>query len=191
MGTNNVPRPGKWSIPTTYNGVRYRSKLEAAWAEFFDRHRMKFAYESEGFNFDGVWYLPDFYLPEIKTFVEVKGILDETDKDKLFALAKVEAPKGIMVVLAEAPAGEKYRLVNPTPQDYEDAEPGDYIPVGSFSNEVRLGLCARCNTWYFMEIEQSWHCTACGFREGDATFKTLHEPGSAVGWPIKCPDCGK
>lgn len=110
---------GKHSIPTTYNGIQYRSRLEADWARFFDRHRIRFAYESEGFDLDGIWYLPDFYLPDIKTFVEVKGALDDIDREKVFALARVCAVKDIQVILAEAPAGERYRAVWPTPCAYK------------------------------------------------------------------------
>lgn len=182
-------RKGKWSIPTTYNGVLYRSKLEADWSRFFDRHRMKYAYESEGFDLGGLWYLPDFYLPEIKTFVEVKGALDDEDEAKLFALARAAAPKGIMVILAEAPAGERYRLVHPTPQEFEMSgpEPGPYL-----DDEVALALCARCNTWYFVETMQSWHCVACGYAEGDQTHKVIHQPNPAQ-WirAERCPDCRK
>ncbi len=115
-------RQGKWSIPTTYNGIRYRSKLEADWARFFDRHRMKYAYESEGFDLNGLWYLPDFYLPEIKTFVEVKGALDDLDRGKLLALAKVCANRDMQVILAESPAGKRYRAVWPTPSSLKFQE---------------------------------------------------------------------
>lgn len=182
-------RQDKWSIPTMYNGTRFRSKLEADWARFFDKHRMKYAYEPEGFNLGGVWYLPDFYLPEIKTFVEVKGVLEEVDKEKIFALARAAAPKGIMVILAEAPVGERYMLAHPTPQeiDLPETDLEAYL-----DNEVCLALCAKCNTWYFIETMQGWGCTACGFADGDQTFKTVHEPNPSD-WAayVRCPDCGK
>lgn len=105
------------SIPTWYKGTRFRSKLEASWAEFFTVHRMQWAYEPEGFDFDGVLYLPDFWLPEIKTFVEVKGILEEKDEEKLWTLATAAACQGIMTILAESPVGQGFRIVEPSPQD--------------------------------------------------------------------------
>lgn len=71
-------------IETHYKGYRFRSRLEARWAVFFDTAGIKWEYESEGYqqtigwNEDGtpsefVKYLPDFFLPRTSTFVEVKG----------------------------------------------------------------------------------------------------------------------
>ena len=60
------------AIETVYNGYRFRSRLEARWAVFFDAAGIKYEYEPEGFDLDGVWYLPDFYLPWFKCYVEIK-----------------------------------------------------------------------------------------------------------------------
>ena len=54
------------AIETEYNGYRFRSRLEARWAVFFDAAKIKYEYEPEGFELaDGTRYLPDFYLPEL------------------------------------------------------------------------------------------------------------------------------
>lgn len=50
-------------IPTWYSGVLYRSRLEARYATFFDALGIVFEYETQGFDVDGIWYLPDFMLP--------------------------------------------------------------------------------------------------------------------------------
>lgn len=72
------------AIETFYNGYRFRSRLEARWAVFFDALGVKYEYEPEGFVLsDGTYYLPDFYLPEFKYWVEVKGQLDEESKKKI------------------------------------------------------------------------------------------------------------
>lgn len=60
------------AIETTYRGYRFRSRLEARWAVFFDALGMQWEYEPEGFDLDGMRYLPDFHLPELKHWVEVK-----------------------------------------------------------------------------------------------------------------------
>ena len=61
-------------IETYYGGMRFRSRLEARWAIFFDRMDIPFKYEPQGFVLpDGTPYLPDFYLPECGTWIEVKG----------------------------------------------------------------------------------------------------------------------
>jgi hypothetical protein len=52
------------AIETRYKGCRFRSRLEARWAVFFDSIGVEWQYEPEGFEgFDGSKYLPDFYLP--------------------------------------------------------------------------------------------------------------------------------
>lgn len=71
------------AIETIYNGHRFRSRLEARWAVIFDALGIEWQYESQGFQCGGRvsgaeqnWaYLPDFWLPKEKLFVEVKGEL--------------------------------------------------------------------------------------------------------------------
>lgn len=65
---------GMRSIPTLYKGVRFRSRLEARWALFFDEMGLTWQHEPAlfaGFP-DGSRYLPDFFIPEWNLFVEVK-----------------------------------------------------------------------------------------------------------------------
>jgi len=61
------------AIPTEYNGYTFRSRLEARWAVFFDALSIEYEYENEGYDLDGVRYLPDFWLPRLDLWVEVKG----------------------------------------------------------------------------------------------------------------------
>lgn len=61
------------AIETKYNGYKFRSRLEARWAVFFDAAGIEYEYEPEGFELDdGTRYLPDFYLPEFRIYVEIK-----------------------------------------------------------------------------------------------------------------------
>jgi hypothetical protein len=76
-------------IETIYNGYRFRSRLEARWAVFFDTLGVKYEYEKEGYDLNGKKYLPDFWLPEQKCFIEIKGqkpTPDEIKKAELLAL---------------------------------------------------------------------------------------------------------
>lgn len=59
-------------IETIYKGYRFRSRLEARWAVFLDTLRVQFEYEMEGFDLGGVWYLPDFWLPQQECWLEIK-----------------------------------------------------------------------------------------------------------------------
>jgi len=60
------------AIDTIYRGYRFRSRLEARWAVFMDSINVRFEYEGEGFAFDGYAYLPDFFLPDMDCFLEIK-----------------------------------------------------------------------------------------------------------------------
>jgi hypothetical protein len=61
------------AIETRYKGYRFRSRLEARWAVFFDKIGLEWLYEPEGFDLGEIgWYLPDFYLPDWKSYIEIK-----------------------------------------------------------------------------------------------------------------------
>lgn len=61
------------AIQTLYDGVEFRSRLEARWAVFFNSIGVKWLYEPEGFELEDCGsYLPDFYLPYFESYFEVK-----------------------------------------------------------------------------------------------------------------------
>lgn len=70
-------------IQTRYKGYNFRSRLEARWAVFFDDLGIKWEYEFEGYDIKGTWYLPDFWLPEIGCFCEIKST-GQPDKNLYF-----------------------------------------------------------------------------------------------------------
>lgn len=80
------------AIETRYHGYRFRSRLEAKWAVYFDLLYIKYEYEPQGYVLpDGECYLPDFYLPDYEAYVEIKpeSIDSESSKkakDKLATL---------------------------------------------------------------------------------------------------------
>lgn len=61
------------AIETRYKGYRFRSRLEARWAVFFDALSRPWEYEAQGYDLPSGPYLPDFYLPSYGIYVEVKG----------------------------------------------------------------------------------------------------------------------
>lgn len=88
---------GVKAIETEYAGYRFRSRLEARWAVFFDALGIEWEYEPQGYTLkDGTNYLPDFYIHKVGgrtgkgkrkrgdgIFVEVKGFLKGEDRNKL------------------------------------------------------------------------------------------------------------
>lgn len=70
------------AISTEYGGFKFRSRTEARWAIFFDALSIPWEYEKEGYEIAGVRYLPDFWLPTIKMFAEVKpGAFDRAARN--------------------------------------------------------------------------------------------------------------
>jgi hypothetical protein len=69
------------AIETRYAGCRFRSRLEARWAVFFDTLGTKWEYEPQGYVVgpNKTPYLPDFWLPKEKVWVEVKGSEEQLD----------------------------------------------------------------------------------------------------------------
>lgn len=84
------------AIPTRYRGYHFRSRLEARWAVFFDHLCVEWVYEREGFNVNGTPYLPDFWLPEIGVWLEVKGERDEAAAELVKGLADVTGEAAVI-----------------------------------------------------------------------------------------------
>ena len=103
------------AIETEYNGYKFRSRLEARWAVFFDAMKIPYEYEPEGYKFeDGTLYLPDFriqvrhrsYTDEWEpVFAEIKGLMSQRDKQKIEKLSEYHP----VIVLGNLPANvEEY-----------------------------------------------------------------------------------
>lgn len=92
------------AIETSYKGYRFRSRLEARWAVFFDTLGIRWEYEAEGYDLgEAGWYLPDFWLPDLKYFFEVKGQKPSPEEvEKAFALANAT---GFQVFIASGSPG--------------------------------------------------------------------------------------
>ena len=83
------------AIETKYKGYRFRSRLEARWAVFFDAIGIPWEYEPEGFETSVGGYLPDFRLfgtlfaevkpPSMKDaeFAKIKAFVSDTEKPLL------------------------------------------------------------------------------------------------------------
>ena len=115
------------AIETVYGGYRFRSRLEAKWAVFFDACGASWEYEPEGFDLDnGLCYLPDFLLHDIGVrgndkridlWVEVKGVMAQRDAIKIETFAGIDKdsrlqygepinPINPIIVLGEIPRGD-------------------------------------------------------------------------------------
>lgn len=72
------------AIQTTYRGYRFRSRVEARYAVFFDALGLKWEYEKQGYALPSGPYLPDFWIREMDCWVEIKGE-EPTSREKRLA----------------------------------------------------------------------------------------------------------
>lgn len=158
------------AIETHYNGYRFRSRLEARWAVFFDQIGIKYQYEVEGFLFsDGTKYLPDFYLPESDSFFEVKGIMTDFDMHKIEMLIKEsEKPCNIGYLDMTFQAcdnwwGEGYGLTD--------------------KESSALVKCTVCGKHYFAGCNGWYKCQCCGEYDGDHYFHCVTDGNLAYADP--------
>jgi hypothetical protein len=104
--------------PTIYNGVRMRSRTEATFAAFLDRHGFDWQYEPEAFAGAGGQYLPDFRVSggPRRVYFEVNGPpLDERKReDRLRRMSVLfRSDPEAVGVLIEAGASEMlYRVTD-------------------------------------------------------------------------------
>ena len=99
------------AIETVYKGYRFRSRLEARWAVFFDALGIHYRYELEGLNTQYGKYLPDFWLPHsLEEFakqgwgfwVEIKSILpNEPEKLNRFIAAAYETQTNALLFVGD------------------------------------------------------------------------------------------
>jgi|WetSurSiteA1Bulk_404760.scaffolds.fasta_scaffold63904_1 hypothetical protein len=103
---NTVLKP----IQTYYKGYHFRSRLEARWAVLLDTLGVKWEYEKQGYDLgDGLYYLPDFWLPEKEIWIEVKGEYLEEDYIKVKRLT-AQSRKEVHMVIGEIGKHEIRRL---------------------------------------------------------------------------------
>lgn len=141
-------------IETVYKGYRFRSRLEARWAVFFDSLGLHWEYEKEGFDLNGKYYLPDFYLPHLDLWVEIKPgdpdnwpedhcVFDylenllESDEDEEYN----NSPIRNFIILVGVP-GEG-------PQDTSDSWPYcGYIPGDCYYRWCECPVCGKIGIEY-------------------------------------------
>ena len=113
-------------IPTDYDGIRFRSRLEARWAAFFNAIGWKWTYEP--FDCDG--WIPDFLLhtKPLPTLVEIKP--DVAIEQLHRHVAKLERALG-------EDARYEVLLLGCTPFPFGDTNMNDHKAVGLLGAETQ------------------------------------------------------
>lgn len=134
------------AIETSYKGYRFRSRLEARWAVFFDSLGVKWEYEREGYRLPSGLYLPDFGLPHVESWVEIKG-KEPTDLEKQLACELAEATRSRVFIFDGDLPGYSLDW-----SDFFDKENNTYLPwlndddsiVASWDNYYAFCICDEC-----------------------------------------------
>lgn len=93
------------AIETRYAGCRFRSRTEARWAVFFDALGIAWEYEREGYELPSGRYLPDFWLPRLGFWIEIKGRAP-TEHEEAFAHDLSGHTKAAVYILWGVPGGD-------------------------------------------------------------------------------------
>jgi hypothetical protein len=147
------------ALETRYKGYRFRSRLEARWAVFFDALGLDWQYEPEGYDLSGVevdrcrpveltgrdaFYLPDFLLFSPYSWVEVKPTEPtEVETERAFRLAK--ATDRPVVIVCGPPWCDEGT------SGYNGGQSGYMIAENFWDNCYMLTLCGKCGCagWCF------------------------------------------
>lgn len=132
-------------IETYYNNHRFRSRLEARWAVFFDALELRWEYEPEGYELpNGIYYLPDFKLwtPQLQySWVEIKPFNTTAD-------SKFEAFKSALREMDDKSLGHPQRecyprLISGTPLQWLEKELRSRTDVPP--------VCPRCGLFSYID----------------------------------------
>lgn len=90
-------------IETRYNGILFRSRIEARWALFYDKLRIPYEYEREGYDVAGRWYLPDFWMPQQDCFIEIKGKCPDLEEEAIASTLSQGSGKTVHIFYGSLP----------------------------------------------------------------------------------------
>jgi hypothetical protein len=191
------------AIETTYRGARFRSRLEARWAAFFDLLGWRWEYEPIDLN----GYIPDFILLlHQPVLVEVKPAWTCAELERLAAEKIVSSgwDKEALIVgaswrLCDEPYCGKAVLGANSQSPVCNAEatfPGSLLSVGErfwpAAEWIGCAFCGSERSWY-NDVE-TWCCRLCGGAgkcylgngpDLDGLSRLWNEAGSTVRWKAK------
>ena len=157
-------------IETRYKGYRFRSRLEARWAVFFDASGIAWEYEKEGYDLGELsWYLPDFWLPSVRLsfgkylsspgcWIEIKPKYDETALQKLRRLA----------LLTSAPACLFYGLPDDPIESWDhqrECFSSSGVPALEKPDSVCFAACLNCGQVFIQELHLANSFACCQYSD--------------------------
>lgn len=151
------------SYTTVYRGTRFRSRLEAHWAAFYDLIRWSWVYEP--FDTDG--WIPDFLIQGDAPFLVEVGPCLAADDYIAKATKPLAFPDYVTLVLGISP-----RVNDPRPRaGYLTDDSWEFGP-----GWARWARCAVCQQIGVFHTVGSFQLRPCGHADGDNHLIFL-EPG--------------
>ncbi len=139
--------PRLWGRPTTYKGIKMRSRTEATYAARLDNAGITWQYEPQCFADETRQYLPDFRIldRDVVVYIEVKGALPLSEVGAVQHRMEViwaSEPKA-MLVIAIISTGDSYHSGPDEPREWFHQNPNrwtDPKPKPPPSASARLAL---------------------------------------------------
>jgi len=168
------------AIPTKFNGVLMRSRLEARWAAFFTNCGWRWTYEP----FDAAGWAPDFviHLPAGDVYVEVKPMFTPKVRETFISVA-------------EPLVGQEHRAILVSdhihfePGDFGDAMIGMGIGRGAFvgGDDIAIGCCTASEMpcLGMSPANADYACWVCGQHEKQHAHSP-QEAGIGEKWADAC-----
>lgn len=114
----NTPRYNLNSSTTIYNNRKFRSRLETYWVQFLNHLNEPWQYEEDQFILDDLIYTPDFWLKNLKAWLEVKGgAYTQEDIEKAQRLAKHS--KTMVILSTNKPFEHMLEVIQPESDEVE------------------------------------------------------------------------
>ncbi len=152
------------AIETSYRGYRFRSRTEARWAVFLDVAGIEWTYEEEGYDLDGVWYLPDFVLKVYggRCWMEVKPTAPTLNDAAWIKASKLSAiARGPVIVTCSQP---------------DITVPLMLFEGGRVYRTYRWARCLRCGVVAPSMGGDGAHLTCGCFRHGIDAYPAWNDP---------------
>jgi hypothetical protein len=178
------------SIPTTgIQGIRFRSRIEAQWAEMFTKLGWEWEYEPIELN----GYIPDFIikfpykhlLVEVKGDTDIKNIEQYADKiiksgwngEFLLVCSVLNDDNGIYLGLLGA---TDYNYMSRGGYDEEHSKP--CYPTIEYRDYAYLTICDDCEKYTIYNDNYGWFCRNCGSGDSNKSLvRNRIEPYIYVG----------
>jgi hypothetical protein len=172
------------AIPTIYNGIQLKSRFEAQAALLFDRIGWEWQYEPVSIMLPvGVNYMPDFWIPKLKTIIECRGYCSETGDRQIDCFSSMVKSGNIFVHDIQVKTfivfgSNEVRIVNYRLIDCKCDLPLKFCP---FCQKWDMYLCRCGRNDYEESLFISSRCGKLLIRESGSG-----DPVSSVDWDDLC-----